>query len=469
MEQKEAIVEAWVIWARKKLPITVKFASKYSLWVRFPPGGRPPDGAQFARLGIRLEGRETELGPCRLLPEPNIEGFAGRLVLTRDFHDLESLFFRGKAVRLQALAQVIPPLLEQPARIRQEFKNYAADLAYSLSVYRGHFDALDAEHQAEPQAVRQIVEQRILESDGRDFMRFLDAKLETLRRLVGKLPEKEAQEHAFYFRKLLWNVILCSPVMARTNLKPRGYAGDYEMMRMIYANAYEGDSSFSRLLHKHPVEQPGAEAVRSRRGYIAGWVREYLRRAGKAAPRGRVHILSVACGPAFELKDILVSAKIARRLHFTLFDQDQYALLEAARVVAQLEQSLGTKISAEYLRESVRAMLFTKQLQERWGRYQLIYSMGLFDYLSPPIAAAVLARLYELLLPGGQMVIGNFHPSNSSRTFMDFWLDWVLIYRSEKELRDLARELPGARVSVTSDSTGIQLFLHVGKGRSSGR
>jgi hypothetical protein len=67
------------------------------------------------------------------------------------------------------------------------------------------------------------------------------------------------------------------------------------------------------------------------------------------------------------------------------------------------------------------------------------------------------------------MVIGNFHPSNSSRTFMDFWLDWVLIYRSEKELRALARELPGARVSVTSDSTGIQLFLHVGKGRSSGR
>jgi len=469
MEQKEAIVEAWVIWVRKKLPITVKFASKYSLWVRFPPGSHPQDGAEFARLGVRLDGQESELGPCRLLPEPNIEGFAGRLVLTRDFHDLESLFFRRKAVQLQPLARIIPPLLEQPAKIRQAFKNYAADLAYSLSIYRSNFDALDAEHQAEPQQVRRIVEQRILESDGRAFMRFLDAKLEDLKALVSKLPEKEAQEHAFYFRKLLWNVILCSPVMARTNLKPRGYAGDYEMMRMIYANAYEGESTFSKLLHKHPVEQPGAEAVRSRRGYIAGWVREYLRRAGKSAPRRKVHVLSVACGPAFELRNILDSARTSRRLHFTLFDQDQYALLEAAKVVDQLERSLGAKISVEYLRESVRAMLFTKQLQERWGQYQLIYSMGLFDYLSPQIAAAVLAKLYQLLLPGGQMVIGNFHPSNTSRIFMDFWLDWVLIYRTEREFRDLAKDLPGAKISVTSDSTGIQLFLHVTKGRSGGR
>jgi extracellular factor (EF) 3-hydroxypalmitic acid methyl ester biosynthesis protein len=257
--------------------------------------------------------------------------------------------------------------------------------------------------------------------------------------------------------------------MARTNLKPRGYAGDYEMMRMLYANTYEGDTAFSKLLHKHPVEQPGAEAVRNRCGYIADWVREYLRRGGNSAARKKVHILSVACGPAFELRDILDSAKTSHRLHFTLFDQDQYALLEAAKVVDQLERSLGVKISAEYLRESVRTMLFTKQLQERWGRYQLIYSMGLFDYLSLPAATAVLAKLYELLLPGGQMVVGNFHPSNPSRIFMDYWLDWVLIYRTEKQLLDLIKDLPGAKASVTSDSTGVQLFLRVNKGRSGGR
>jgi extracellular factor (EF) 3-hydroxypalmitic acid methyl ester biosynthesis protein len=111
----------------------------------------------------------------------------------------------------------------------------------------------------------------------------------------------------------------------------------------------------------------------------------------------------------------------------------------------------------------VRTMLFTKQLIERWGQCQLIYSMGLFDYLTPQIATAVLDKLYQLLVPGGQMVIGNFHPSNPNRPYMEYWLDWVLNYRTEEEFKELAKDLPKAEVSISAESTGIQLFLHVNK------
>jgi extracellular factor (EF) 3-hydroxypalmitic acid methyl ester biosynthesis protein len=181
------------------------------------------------------------------------------------------------------------------------------------------------------------------------------------------------------------------------------------------------------------VEQPAAEAVRNRRGYIADWVRTYSDKA-KYSAKNRLHILSVACGPAFELRDIMDSARKCRQLHFTLFDQDSYALLEAARVVDMVEKSFDEKLSVEFLRESVRTMLFTQQLTQRWGHYHLIYSMGLFDYLTPPVAASVLGKLYQLLLPGGQIVVGNFHPSNRSRVYMDYWLDWVLFHRTEAEL-----------------------------------
>jgi extracellular factor (EF) 3-hydroxypalmitic acid methyl ester biosynthesis protein len=463
MEQQEVIVEAWVTSGRKKLAITVKYASKFSLWVRFPADKTQEDGTEFTGLGVRMDGQEYKLGSCRLISEPNIDGYAGRLVLTRDFYDLESLFFHRKAAKLPSLSQTIPPVLEQRTRIQQPFKNYVSDLAYALSIYRSHFDALDAGYQGEPEHVRQIVEQAIIESEGRSFMRFLDEKLDELESLVSRLPKKETAEHGFYFRKLLWNVILCSPIMTRSNLKPRGYAGDYEMMRMLYSNVYEGDSTFSRLLHKHPVEEPASDAVRNRREYIAKWIQQYLRRSGQSGSKKKAHVLSVACGPAFELKNILNPARLCHKLHFTLFDQDSYALLEAAKMVDELEHFQGIKISVEYLRESVRNLLFTKQLVERWGQCHLIYSMGLFDYLSSPIAMAVLDRLYQLLVPGGQMVIGNFHPSNPDRLYMEYWLDWVLIYRTEQELKDLAKDLPRADVSVSADSTGIQLFLHVNK------
>ena len=293
-------------------------------------------------------------------------------------------------------------------------------------------------------------------------MGFLDEKLAELGKLVAGFTKAEREEHGFYLRKLVWNIILCSPIMTRTNLKPRGYAGDSEMMRMIYSNDYEGDSTFSKLMHKHPVEQPAAEAVRNRRSFIADWINAYRSRV-TGSPKNRLHILSVACGPAFELRDLIDTPRKCRQMHFTLFDQDSYALLEAARVVDQVEKSLDEKLSVEYLRESVRTMLFTQQLSRRWGQYHLIYSMGLFDYLTPPVATAVLGKLYQLLLPGGQIVVGNFHPSNVSRVYMDYWLDWVLFHRTEEELMELASELPNAERSVSADPSGIQLFLRIGK------
>ncbi|MFI5367977.1 MAG: class I SAM-dependent methyltransferase [Spirochaetia bacterium] len=462
MEDHGTAVDAWVLSKSKKYSLTARIASKYSLWVRFEDPSVFKDGSEFSHLTVRQDDRSFELGPCRLISEPNIEGYSGRLVLSRDFHDLESVLFRGKQVKLQTSFLNLSSLLEHKAAIRQTFKNYAADLTYDLNVYKTLFDTLDGEYRAEPENIRQIVQQSILATEGRKFMGFLDEKLEELGKLVAGFTKAEREEHGFYLRKLLWNIILCSPIMTRTNLKPRGYAGDSEMMRMIYSNEYEGESTFSKIMHKHPVEQPAAEAVRNRRTFIAGWINEY-RRVVPGTPRDRLHILSVACGPAFELRDILDTARKCRQMHFTLFDQDSYALLEAARVVDQVEKSLDEKLSVEYLRESVRTMLFTQQLSQRWGHYHLIYSMGLFDYLTPPVATAVLGKLYQLLLPGGQIAVGNFHPSNVSRVYMDYWLDWVLFHRTEAELVELASELPNAEVSVSADPSGIQLFLQIGK------
>jgi extracellular factor (EF) 3-hydroxypalmitic acid methyl ester biosynthesis protein len=87
--------------------------------------------------------------------------------------------------------------------------------------------------------------------------------------------------------------------------------------------------------------------------------------------------------------------------------------------------------------------------------------MGLFDYLTPPVAAAVLRRLYALLHPGGTLLVGNFHVGNPNRNYMAYWLDWVLYHRTEDDLRELGAQLPGARVQVGFDPTRCQMFLEI--------
>ena len=444
------------------IPIYAKQASKYSLWVRFLNSHNFKDGEEFAKLIIPVNGDSAKLGPCRLLSEPNIDGYAGRITFITDFFDLDTLLSNNKIVKLQSEFLNLPLVLAHKENIFREFKDYTSNLNYDLNVYKNLFDKLDSEYQGEPEDVKSLVQRAIIDTEGRKFRRYFDESLEKLESIVKGFSKEEHERHGFYLRKQLWNIIMCAPFMARTNLKPRGYSGDSEMMRMIYANEYTGDSTFAKILNKHPLDHPGSQAVRNRRTLISKMLTEIKNRCRNHAD-GRCRVLSVACGPAFELKDLLSSPEDFDIFHFTLLDQDKYALFEAAVLVDQIEKSLDRKIGVNYLNESVRTMLATRNLEGQWGRFDFIYSMGLFDYLTPPVAAAVLKKLYELLSPGGEMVIGNFHVSNPSRYYMEYWLDWVLYYRSESDFKELLGDAPSAVMNVSFEDTRVQMFLHVTK------
>ncbi|UCF91786.1 MAG: class I SAM-dependent methyltransferase [Desulfobacterales bacterium] len=457
-------VKANLVEGPTTIPIDVKFSSKYSLLIRSRNGNSFDPDTEFSKLVLEREGERIELGRCRILPEPNHEGYAGRLIFTRDVYDLESLLFHNKLVRLQNAFLNLPLILAHKHKISQSFKNYTANLTYDLSVYKNLFDSLDAEYADEPENIKASLQETIIAAEGRKFMAFLDDKLQELARIVRNFSREEHERHGFYFRKQLWNFIRCAPFMARTNLKPRGYAGDSEMMSMIYANDYWGDSTFAKLLHKHPIEHPAAQAVRNRR-HVIGKIIEAMKSDGCRNRSGKQKILSVACGPARELEDILLAADDCRGFHFALLDQDRAALHEAAKLVDQIESKLNTHIGVDYLNESVRTMLATPQLKTKLGQFHFVYSMGLFDYLTPPVASAVLGKLYQLLKPGGEMVIGNYHISNPGRHYMEYWLDWVLFYRTEEDFKHLLKDAPDAEVDVFFDDTGVQMFLRVKKKR----
>jgi hypothetical protein len=62
------------------------------------------------------------------------------------------------------------------------------------------------------------------------------------------------------------------------------------------------------------------------------------------------------------------------------------------------------------------------------------------------------------------MVIGNFSINNPTKTYMAYWMDWAIIYRSEKDMLLLVEDLNCEDPKVEVDGTGIQLFLRIRKG-----
>ncbi len=461
MNREPIQFKAHLLQGKEKIAIEAEYASQFSLSIKFLNGNKANQETAYRKLVFQRNGDKIEIGPCQFIPDSTDNGANGRIVFYQDVYDLNSLFFDDKLEKLQAEFLNLPLIIAHKDKIQPSFKEYTANLTYDLNVYKNSFDLLDSRYAAEPEEIKQSVQQAIIETEGRKFMKFLDEKLEEFENIIINFNKKDHERHGYYLRKQLWSFLMCSPFMARTNIKPRGYSGDSVMMKIIYDNQYEGNSTFGKLMHKHPNEHPAAQAVRNRRDLIAKMIGTLKAREFKS--NKKIRVLSVACGPAFELQDVITSKEDCARFHFTLLDQDESALSEAKTQVELIEKKLGRKIEVEFLNESVRTMLKTADLDKRWGNFDYIYSMGLFDYLTPPVAKAVIGKLYQILNVGGEMVIGNFHISNASRYYMEYWLDWVLYYRTEQEFVDLLKNVASAETKIIFEDTGSQMFMQVTK------
>jgi extracellular factor (EF) 3-hydroxypalmitic acid methyl ester biosynthesis protein len=454
--------KTFLVSGTRKVQIHADYASKYSLLFRYLENRPLIDSDQPVNLLIKNNGQSVEVGPCRILPGPEHNGHSGRLIFLRDVYDIPSLFNDNKVVKLQSVFHDLPLILARKENLKPEFKAYVADLKYDLEVYKTLFDDLDAKYCHEPEDVRSAVEKAIIDTEGPGFRKFFEDNLLKLKNLVDDFSQEEHQRHGYYFRKQLWDLVLCCPFTGRATLKPRGYPGDSELMRMLYVNAYEGNSTYAKLTHKHAVEHAASQSVRYRIHLIAKMLRNYKNNT-QPVDGDHIKTLSIGCGSAFELNEIIESPQDSDKYHFTLFDQDPKALSEAADVVNHIAGTLSITPKVDYIQGSVRTMLFSRKLRQQWGQFHFIYSLGLLDYLASRVAKAVLNRLYQLLAPGGEMVVGNFHVSNASQYYMMYWGDWFLNLRKEEEFRQLIDSSPEDKVSVLYDSTGSQMFLHVKK------
>ena len=461
MNGQVGITQGYLTIDTEKIMIEASIASKFSLLVNCCNGKRITNGSAFSNMVVNINGEDFNLGPGRIIIEPGTLGRIGKLVFTEDVYDLESLFHKKQAIKLQSTFSNLPLVLAQKEKINADFKDFTADLSYDLSIYKRFFDKADLEYEKEQDNIKESIQSVLIGSEGKKFMLYLDQKITELKNIVARYNKEEHEKHGFYFRKQLWEFIMCSPFMKRTVLKPRGYAGDSKMMSMIYKNDYQGDSTFSKLMHKHPIEHPAAHAVRNRRELISNKFKSIGKRGKKS--RQRITILSVACGPAYEIRDILLTPENCDQYHITLLDQDRNALKEAAGLISERKKNLNRNIKVDYINESIRSILGTPGLEKKWGRFDFIYSMGLFDYLTPPVAKSVIRKLFQLLEPGGELIIGNFHVSNPSKIYMEYWLSWVLYHREEDEFRQMLEEMPSATTEVLFEDTGSQMFLNVKK------
>lgn len=246
-----------------------------------------------------------------------------------------------------------------------------------------------------------------------------------------------------------------APVLRRAYEKPRGYAGDYVVMQYYFDNDFVGATAFGMVFHKITNEHPLSAGVRTRSRAVATQIAERSSGRGHLDP---LRVLSLGCGIGAEVG--LVHSASSSAVAWTLIDQEDEALALAYRNARSLDPSgaQGPQISCVNVSFS---QLFRGEVSpEAWGEQDIVFALGLFDYLPTPGAQLLLYALYERLRPGGTVFIGNAAGPNEHFWEPELALRWSLIYRDRKEMDALGSALPSsARTELELEPEGAYHIL----------
>lgn len=276
---------------------------------------------------------------------------------------------------------------------------------------------------------------------------------EKLQATADQIEESEIADYFWgYAFKEIFPYFMRSRFAERAYYKPSGYAGDFLMMEMIYANEPDGDGKLGKLMDRWCLESGAARAVRGRRKFLKDRLRELCGERRKK--RGAARIMNIACGSNRELFDFLAGCDYTEQISALCIDVDPKALEYTGRVVDVFPHRASIRLMND---NAVRWAL--GRVRHNIGLQDVIYSAGLTDYLDDRVFVALINRSYESLENGGTLVIGNFGYANTNKAFLDHILQWRLIHRSEDDLRRIFSHTPfGERVEIVPEENGINLF-----------
>lgn len=226
-------------------------------------------------------------------------------------------------------------------------------------------------------------------------------------------------------------------------LKPYGYAGDFEIIDMVYQEYINPDpilKKWDRLVQ----ESNGLKAVRNRKELFKQLTKQYSQPLD-------YQVLNVASGPCRDVMEYL-QANPNQSITIDCLEHDKHAITYATKLL----QSVNP---AQY--QFIHANIFKFDTSKR---YDFIWSAGLFDYFDDTTFIKILQQLFAYLKPKGRIVIGNFCWKSESR-FMKELVDWHLHYRTRKELLALGEAACSQYQSmdILEEEEGVNLFLEIAK------
>lgn len=231
--------------------------------------------------------------------------------------------------------------------------------------------------------------------------------------------------------------------------KPKGYAGDAELISYFYNRKPSAKiSDIGKHVFNIVVNHETGFSVRERASLIAREIDHLKDEVTK--PR----ILSIACGQLFEAS-LSESVLLDDLDEIVGIDQDQ----NAVDFVNTRFEALPVRAETYSVKDLIRRPL-------QLGTFDFIYSSGLYDYLEEQVARKLNETIFRMLNPGGRLLVTNFMPETPARGYMETFMDWHLIYRQIRDMEAISNSIPHEEIlnkSIYKSRHSNIIYLNIRK------
>jgi len=273
--------------------------------------------------------------------------------------------------------------------------------------------------------------------------------------ILEGFPKRLADKMKEVFRYILWPWIRESYFVKRGFLKPHGFPGDF----VIVENMYEGNTKSLGLGYVYDViflNTQLCQGLRNRKDYMKQVIVNFL---GQKQSE-EVVLFNVGCGGSRELREISIPNE-GEGLAVYLMDFDKKA------IKFSMEQLVPKIPKAELIPLNIDARELYSQPKgkNKIKPCDLIYSIGLFDYLPDRVLIKLLQSLVSFLKENGLLIFAHKDYTFYNPRIADWFCDWKYYPRTQQDFKGILEKIKvkNDQVSFSREKDGYIFFVEIKK------
>jgi extracellular factor (EF) 3-hydroxypalmitic acid methyl ester biosynthesis protein len=258
-------------------------------------------------------------------------------------------------------------------------------------------------------------------------------------------------------RALLGHFIYQSKIYRRALEKPRGYPGDYRIIETAYNNK-ELSEGIGKYFDWYCLGLPYTVSIRLRKDMMGDMLYKYINESNEE----NLNILNLASGGCREIREMFNSPiNYKGKANIMCVDQDEEAIEFANQKLSEIDTK---NININLTQGNILRMEDLDLGKE--NSLDMIYSIGIADYLQDKMLDKMFKDCYKLLKTKGQYIIAYKDKERNKPLTFNWYGDWNFIHRNEPEFLALINKSMGKEnisIDVVREHTGVIFFAIITK------